>query len=1721
MANQEVGVRLTLRDELTRPLEKALATAEARLRAAEKSMANGAAVNPLEDDPGGKRRQKDAGKANWLISQARVGDPNMHFTRFVSKVRNEFEGLVTSGEKIPDALSQVSKKFGQITTAMLLDVEKLSNPNRASRFVKAATPDSPRRLLNFEGMLTSAAADAASTLRTLHTGTGPFNRAFIRQREATLSGFSQAAQSGEAFKNITKPTYRPVSARDSASVFMAEFDKQAKDQALLNSKSAEGFSNLVKPAHMRKSAKASASVFMAAFAKEAEDQALMNSKAAESFSNLMKPTHLRKSAKESAAVFAAALDAEMANAEFFARNNKRFDSVNKKNWTTLDLKQRYTHASSLMSGEGTDLFDLKQRRKAAGVIASMGVRNLAPMIGEDAARQKVAQAIEQQQLLAAEIHKTVQAARQADRLNGQATGNQVKQQRELAAAHRKASHEIQRDWHDVTRGVAGGMGQMWMSWGQFIPLMTGFALTAGTAQLVRMTAELEKQAAIIRTASEADFANASTAEVSQEILRINKGSGVSIADTAKTYQAMIKADLSRQEAESATKISTMLSKVTGGELTAVDAGESLASLGAIFDEKNYELLADKMKYAADNSKTSLGQIVESMKQASTISRQYGYSLEGTLGLLMKMAEVGITGSAAGTAIRNMATDLGGRTKQSRKLIAQISDVTGVNISAYDKDGKQREEAEVIDSVAKALAGATDQQKQYILHTVMSERGSKALIPVLVDYGKSLGQLKTELEGVSGTLRRSYDVYSKTMSERTSVLANNMLNAAVEKFMANSAESLSSLLLSVERLSESDGFSSFLDAATKGMSMLFTSIKFVVDNLEIFAALLGGKLLVSGIKTAGALLGMASSFVKLGGSMSTAAAGATAATGAVTGFARFLPMLGGPIGVAISAIGLLGLAFATAATDAEKAQKRIASAAREAALAFRQGRQQSLLDESKAKYTYAMQNVDVMNNQVDSKYSEMLTKPYFKRQLDAVSGDKAARAAKEKELRGKAFDAVWSSLSDQAKADYNRAVTEGAQAAEVVKALGSEAGKSMAEQRGEYGPPRPRKLPVAKQTREGKPNPDLPSGEVESASRGSRGPNMRAIADVESMVEKLAGYNQKANQFAKDDLQKQIDAQFAMGEAANHLQLQRMAEYELLERQLELKKQIAAIDKDIDATENKTAAQLQAIVDDKNAKAEQRAAAQRDLNMLPEVQAAQRAEKFRLESQLAGLQPIASPELMQKSQATFLESVVNAWKPAIRSGEEAAEQAKLTADLNAAMSTQTADSLREQVILSRKAIEAEVALARIRLEAADRVVKADGFTTATQEVQQKYLDELSQAQRELQRKEAEAKIISRDQLRQFTMNQRGNEGDKFMVTLLDRLDTWALKMPSFGKALADGFSEGVETVTKGWLDLLVNGKQSGEDQFKSEANAEKLKAAERRLAEIDRETPLVAPGANATQGDYDRYNRLNSERNERRNKTIEEIDQLKAEQKQLESTKNSMSKIFAEGAQKLQDSLLNYVGESINQIIFGGIGELFGGRTSIEMQLISALNANTAALQGKSAAASSGGGGGWLSSLFDIGSSLIGGFFGAGDVLSTGLGGSGTLGGDSFMPKDFLGYSGLEMFKNGGVMTDFGRLPLRKYAKGGIARSPQVALFGEAGPEAYVPLPDGNRIPVSLSGGTGGVTVIISPNIDARGADAGAVKRLENAITVLADNVVPMAVQGVRKEMMKNRRTPDF
>jgi hypothetical protein len=162
------------------------------------------------------------------------------------------------------------------------------------------------------------------------------------------------------------------------------------------------------------------------------------------------------------------------------------------------------------------------------------------------------------------------------------------------------------------------------------------------------------------------------------------------------------------------------------------------------------------------------------------------------------------------------------------------------------------------------------------------------------------------------------------------------------------------------------------------------------------------------------------------------------------------------------------------------------------------------------------------------------------------------------------------------------------------------------------------------------------------------------------------------------------------------------------------------------------------------------------------------------------------------------------------------------------------------------------------------------------------------------------------------------------------------------------------------------------------------------------------------------------------------------------------KLIDSGASSLTGSLFGGKGKAGGGIFGDALGGLFGGG---DKSVASAtINAGVVTLN-------SGVGG------------ALGGLGGSGGGASSGSGLFGFLG-------SLFGGGGATAHAMGGVFSSRGSIPLSRYASGGIADSPQLALFGEGrGPEAYVPLPDGRSIPVSMSGGGGN-----SQSVAIRGGD---------------------------------------
>lgn len=314
----------------------------------------------------------------------------------------------------------------------------------------------------------------------------------------------------------------------------------------------------------------------------------------------------------------------------------------------------------------------------------------------------------------------------------QRLSDQAKASRMHMFSWRDAANEA----HSAARGLAGALGTLWVTWGSTIPLVAAAALGGAIRSVYTIGKDVEYQLAFVSALSE-------NAAISMDRFALSMNGLVPPKEAAEGMRALAQNGLNLNEQLSA--LPTVMSLATAGELKLADAALGATGVMAAFGLGVSELgrVSDVFAKAAAMSNTSVGGMVEAMKQASTVADQYNVSLEQTGAVLAVMAKRNIEGSAAGTAFRNMMVEL---TTPTRKASAAMKEL-GLNL--YDNDGKLKDFDTVIKMLTDRFGTLNEQTKLEFSNAIFGERGGKAFNAILSDVDKFNSTLKELRENAKG------------------------------------------------------------------------------------------------------------------------------------------------------------------------------------------------------------------------------------------------------------------------------------------------------------------------------------------------------------------------------------------------------------------------------------------------------------------------------------------------------------------------------------------------------------------------------------------------------------------------------------------------------------------------------------------------------------------------------------------------------------------------------------------------------------------------------------------------------------------------------------------------------------------------------------------------------------------------------------------------------------
>ena len=458
--------------------------------------------------------------------------------------------------------------------------------------------------------------------------------------------------------------------------------------------------------------------------------------------------------------------------------------------------------------------------------------------------------------------------------------------------------------HSMARGLASGFNLLWLTWGNLVPLFAGAAISNGFVQTVKMGSQVGHTLKIIEVLGE--NTTKEMAGLNDELLRMGHSGPFGPLEVAEAMKTLSLAGLKVNEILAVTP--DVLNFSIAGTTDLKTAADTLVSVSTAFGmgAGGFGRVSDVISKAAADSKSSVESFSSAMKTASVINKQYGVSLEDTATGIAALSQLGIEGSAAGTALRNAYADLSGRSIQVAKVLKQQG------IEMRTATGEFRPMIEVVAELDKKLRSMDGISQKNLLQSIASERGAKAIIELLElvrtqakDTSKTLGnaleEMRAGIEESYGFAAISAAKLSQTTESQFKAVKATLQTSMVQAFKDAEPE----LLLISDRLKKTlsspefiADLSAIVTFVAKAIASFISFGSALVDHAALVVGLAGGyKILQAALvsKTAATVADtsatLANNAAKAGG------------LGLMGGLARLLPGIGTAITVAAVAWSL--------------------------------------------------------------------------------------------------------------------------------------------------------------------------------------------------------------------------------------------------------------------------------------------------------------------------------------------------------------------------------------------------------------------------------------------------------------------------------------------------------------------------------------------------------------------------------------------------------------------------------------------------------------------------------------------------------------------------------------------------------------------------------------------------------------------------------------------------
>ena len=362
------------------------------------------------------------------------------------------------------------------------------------------------------------------------------------------------------------------------------------------------------------------------------------------------------------------------------------------------------------------------------------------------------------------------------------------------------------------------------------------------------------------------------------------------------FSASEAADAMNYMAMAGWKTEDMLNGIEGIMNLAAASGEDLATTSDIVTDaltafglsaQDSGHFADILAAASSNANTNVAMMGETFKYCAPIAGALGFSAEDTAEAIGLMANAGIKGSQAGTALRTIMNNLTGDIKLSGDALGEVT------IQTTNADGSMRDLSDILADCRGAFSQLSESEQAAAAEALVGKNAMSGFLALMNAGEGDIEKLSSAIANCDGTAEQMAETMQDNLAGQLTILKSQLQELAI---------SFGEMLMPAIRniVSKIQAFVDKLNGMSESQRKAILTIGMIVAALGPLLVILGTVISKVGVAMQG--------FVKLATGVKKLGVAVKAGTGIFGKLGAALGGISAPVLAVIAVIAVLVAAF---------------------------------------------------------------------------------------------------------------------------------------------------------------------------------------------------------------------------------------------------------------------------------------------------------------------------------------------------------------------------------------------------------------------------------------------------------------------------------------------------------------------------------------------------------------------------------------------------------------------------------------------------------------------------------------------------------------------------------------------------------------------------------------------------------------------------------------------